>query len=261
MNTICNTDKKLLNNIMKAYIEKNGRLHDNCLHLKIYNYNTLKQLNEIYKTPHKILKEDSSTANINEKNLYILEYKNSNMIDFLGQVYVNENDTDDLYVNKSMRNFVNYNNDENPILKIVKVDNEAIVPSKNNYSDAGLDLTIIRESKRLNSDTMLYDTGIKLEIPNGYYVEIVPRSSISKSGYMLANNIGIIDQGYTGNLYVALRKINKECEDLVLPYKCCQIIMKKQVYPKIIIRDDTNNAGINMQNTSRGEGGFGSTGK
>jgi deoxyuridine 5'-triphosphate nucleotidohydrolase len=261
MNTICNTDKKLLNNIMKAYIEKNGRLHDNCLHLKIYNYNTLKQLNEIYKTPHKILKEDSSTANINEKNLYILEYKNSNMIDFLGQVYVNENDTDDLYVNKSMRNFVNYNNDENPILKIVKVDNEAIVPSKNNYSDAGLDLTIIRESKRLNSDTMLYDTGIKLEIPNGYYVEIVPRSSISKSGYMLANNIGIIDQGYTGNLYVALRKINKDCEDLVLPYKCCQIIMKKQVYPKIIIIDDTNNAVINMQNTSRGEGGFGSTGK
>jgi dUTP pyrophosphatase len=160
-----------------------------------------------------------------------------------------------------MCNFINCNNDENPILKIVKVDNEAIVPSKNNYSDAGLDLTIIRESKRLNSDTMLYDTGIKLEIPNGYYVEIVPRSSISKSGYMLANNIGIIDQGYTGNLYVALRKINKDCEDLVLPYKCCQIIMKKQVYPKIIIIDDTNNAGINMQNTSRGEGGFGSTGK
>jgi dUTP pyrophosphatase len=261
MNTICNTDKKLLNNIMKAYIEKNGRLHDNCLHLKIYNYNTLKQLNEIYKTPHKILKEDSGAANINEKDLYILEYKNSNMIDFLGQIYVNENDTDDLYVNKSMCNFINCNNDEIPILKIVKVDNEAIVPSKNNYSDAGLDLTIIRESKRLNSDTMLYDTGIKLEIPNGYYVEIVPRSSISKSGYMLANNIGIIDQGYTGNLYVALRKINKDCEDLVLPYKCCQIIMKKQVYPKIIIRDDANNAVISMQNTSRGEGGFGSTGK
>jgi dUTPase len=37
--------------------------------------------------------------------------------------------------------------------------------------------------------------------------------------------------------------------------------MKKQVYPKIIIRDDTNNVGIKMQNTSRGEGGFGSTGK
>ena len=56
-------------------------------------------------TPHKILKEDLGT-DVNEKDLYVLEYKNSNMIDFLGQVYVNDNDTDDLYVNTLMRNFV-----------------------------------------------------------------------------------------------------------------------------------------------------------
>ena len=164
-----------------------------------------------------------------------------------------------LYINNSIYNFLN-NEEIEPILKIYKVDEKAVIPSKNNYSDAGLDLTIISENKRLNSDTILYDTGIKIEIPNGYYVEIVPRSSISRSGYMLANSIGIIDQGYTGNLYVALRKINNECEDLVLPYKCCQIIMKKQIYPKIIIRDDTNNTEIKIQDTSRGEGGFGSTG-
>ena len=120
-------------------------------------------------------------------------------------------------------------------------------------------ITIIKEYKRLNSDTVLYDTGIKLEIPNGYYVEIVPRSSISKSGYMLANNIGIIDQGYTGNLFVALRKINNDCEDLELPYKCCQIIMKEQLYPKVIVCDDKENF-TKTQETSRGEGGFGSTG-
>jgi len=259
INTIYNTDKKLLNNVMKAYIEKNARLLNNSLHIKIYNYNILMKITEIYKTPHKIFKEDSG-KDVNEKDLYLLEYKNSNMIDFLGQVYDNNDETDDLYVNTLMRNFVNYNNDEIPVLKIVKVDKDAVVPSKNNYSDAGLDLTIIKECKRLNSDTVLYDTGIKLEIPNGYYVEIVPRSSISKSGYMLANNIGIIDQGYTGNLYVALRKINKDCEDLAFPYKCCQIIMKKQIYSKIIIRDDTNKE-IKIQDTSRGEGGFGSTGQ
>ena len=76
---------------------------------------------------------------------------------------------------------------------------------------------------------------------------------------MLANSIGIIDQGYTGNLYVALRKINNECEDLVLPYKCCQIIMKKQIYPKIIIEDLTKEHKDEILLTSRGEGGFGST--
>lgn len=271
MNTICNRDKDLLNNFLKAYIEKYGIISNNCLYIKLYNYNTLKQLTEIYKTPHKVLKEE--VHNNPEKNielnkddidneLYILEYKNSNMIDFLGQIYVNDKEVEDLYINNYIYNFLNYgdNNIENPpILKIYKADEKAIVPTKNNYSDAGLDLTIISEYKKLNSDTTLYDTGIKLEIPNGYYVEIVPRSSISRSGYMLANSIGIIDQGYTGNLYVALRKINKDCEDLILPYKCCQIIMKKQIYPKVIIEDLTKERKENILSTSRGAGGFGST--
>ena len=189
----------------------------------------MKQITTIYNIPHKILKEDVK-QNIaeNKEEQYILEYKNSNMIDFLGKVCLNDNEYNSLYINNSIYNFLN-NEEIEPILKIYKVDEKAVIPSKNNYSDAGLDLTIISENKRLNSDTILYDTGIKIEIPNGYYVEIVPRSSISRSGYMLANSIGIIDQGYTGNLYVALRKINNECEDLVLPYKCCQIIMKKQI--------------------------------
>ncbi len=264
MNTIYNADKNILNNFVKAYIEKNGEIVNNCLYVKIYNYNTLKRITGIYKTPHKVLKEhcnDSKTADTGE--LYVLEYKNSNMIDFLGQIYVNGTDMDELHINDDIYNFLrNPEGFQNPLLKIYKADADAIVPSKNNYSDAGLDLTIIKEYKRLNSDTVLYDTGIKLEIPNGYYVEIVPRSSISRSGYILANSIGIIDQGYTGNLYVALRKINKDCEELVLPYKCCQIIMKKQIYPKIIIEDLVVGTEIHSQcdsATSRGSGGFGST--
>jgi deoxyuridine 5'-triphosphate nucleotidohydrolase len=277
INTIYNADKNLLNNFVKAYIEKNGEIANGCLYIKIYNYNTLKRITEIYKTPHKVLKEDcndcgagsGSGSGTGAEELYILEYKNSNMIDFLGQIYINGTAMDDLHMNDDLYNFLE-NPDSaagatgeagSPELKIYKADADAVVPSKNNYSDAGLDLTIIKEYKRLNSDTVLYDTGIKLEIPNGYYVEIVPRSSISRSGYILANSVGIIDQGYTGNLYVALRKINKDCEDLVMPYKCCQIIMKKQIYPKIVIEDivSTETDSHNNSGTSRGSGGFGST--
>lgn len=264
MNTIYNVDKNLLNNFLKAYIEKNGDIVNNSLYINVYNYNTLKRITEIYKIPHKVLKEDGkdTDTNANKGEVYVLEYKNSNMIDFMGQIYVNGTDMDELYIKENLYNFLgNSEGFQNPLLKIYKADVEAVIPSKNNYSDAGLDLTIIKEYKRMNSDTVLYDTGIKLEIPNGYYVEIVPRSSISRSGYMLANSVGIIDQGYTGNLYVALRKINKDCEDLVMPYKCCQIIMKKQIYPKIII-EDLVSSGANSHSdstTSRGSGGFGST--
>jgi deoxyuridine 5'-triphosphate nucleotidohydrolase len=262
MNTIYNADKNLLNNFVKAYIEKNGEIVNNCLYIKLYNYNTLKKITDIYKIPHKVLKEDSDSREADTDELYVLEYKNSNMIDFMGKIYVNGTDMDELNINDDLYNFLgNPEGFRNPLLKICKADAGAVVPSKNNYSDAGLDLTIIKEYKRMNSDTVLYDTGIKLEIPNGYYVEIVPRSSISRSGYILANSVGIIDQGYTGNLYVALRKINKDCEDLVMPYKCCQIIMKKQIYPKIVIEDlvSTETDSHNNSGTSRGSGGFGST--
>ena len=122
-------------------------------------------------------------------------------------------------------------------------------------------MTIIKEYKRLTSNTVIYDTGIKLEIPNGYYVEIVPRSSISRSGYMLANNVGIIDQGYRGNIYVALTKINEESPELSLPWKCCQMIVKKQIYSKLVFCDSSGSSeGGEIEKSSRGTGAFGSTG-
>ena len=83
-------------------------------------------------------------------------------------------------------------------------DAKAIPPTKAHYSDAGYDLTIIRKVKDIGEKTAMYDTGINLQIPLGYYVEIAPRSSISKSGYMLSNGIGVIDVGYTGNLFICL---------------------------------------------------------
>jgi dUTP pyrophosphatase len=178
------------------------------------------------------------------------------MIDFLGLFDNDNKDIKNMYINNNIFNF--NNKDGNSVvnmLEVYKDDINAVIPSKSSYSDAGYDLTIIKVCKILNSNTVLYDTGIKLNIPNGYYVEIVPRSSISRSGYMLANNVGIIDQGYRGNLFIALIKINKECDDLVLPWKCCQMIVKKQIYSKLIISSDE------LTTSSRGIGGFGSTDK
>ena len=54
----------------------------------------------------------------------------------------------------------------------------------------------------------MYDSYISVQPPEGYYFEIVPRSSISKLGYILTNSIGIIDPSYRGTLKVVLTKIN-----------------------------------------------------
>lgn len=186
-------------------------------------------------------------------NLYTLKYFDVNNIDFLGKLYSNiENNYYDEHFYNNFTNLLNYTISI-PVIKVLKTCDDAIIPSKTRMSDAGYDLTIISIYKTFSSKTKLYDTGIKLDIPNGYYVEIVPRSSISKSGYILSNNIGIIDQGYKGNLYVALTKIDDEMPDLTLPFKCCQLLIKKQIYANFI---ETNNE---LEDSNRNIGGFGST--
>ncbi len=108
--------------------------------------------------------------------------------------------------------------------------------------------------KDFNSKTSLYDTGIKIEVEEGYYTEIVPRSSISKFGYILANNVGIIDNNYRGNLMIALTKICDDAADIQLPFKCCQLIIRKQIFPNIYELEVND-----LSSTQRNEGGFGST--
>lgn len=133
------------------------------------------------------------------------------------------------------------------------VDNDAVTPNKVRLSDVGYDLTVIKKHKQLNSTTALYDTGIQIQVPFGYYTEIVPRSSLSKSGYMLSNSMGIIDNSYTGNLYVALTKVAPEVPDIEFPFKCCQLILKQQHFMNINTQYDE------LGETHRKDGGFGST--
>jgi len=71
---------------------------------------------------------------------------------------------------------------------------------------------------------------------------------------MLSNSIGIIDASYKGELFVALTKIDEESHDIEFPFRCCQMIMKKQIYPQL-------KELCELTTTSRGEGGFGSSNK
>lgn len=144
-----------------------------------------------------------------------------------------------------------------PTLKVQRVHPDAIVPAKAHETDAGYDLTAIALHKQVNSVVALYDTGLKVVIDPGYYIEIVPRSSIIKSGYMLANSIGIIDNDYRGNLYVALAKIAPEAPPLTLPSKAFQLIIRKQYDAASVV--EVND--IDVTETVRGTGGFGSTDK
>lgn len=135
---------------------------------------------------------------------------------------------------------------------VVKTTKDAITPALAFPSDIGYDLTAISIYKEKENDTILYETGIKVKPPHGYYFEIVPRSSISGSGYMLANSVGIIDPHYTGSLKIALIKVRDNADTLIMPFCICQLVLKK-AYRSVITVVDT------IEDTDRGDGGFGST--
>ena len=138
-------------------------------------------------------------------------------------------------------------------IKINKCKNNAIVPSKTRASDSGYDITIIDIVKDYGK-TKLYGTGLKIQPSFGWYLDLVPRSSIVKSGYILTNSVGIIDRTYCGELMVALTKIDDSKPDIELPLKIAQIIPRQISHLDILNVDS-------LEETDRGEGGFGSTGR
>lgn len=137
-------------------------------------------------------------------------------------------------------------------VKFRKTDPKAIEPFRGTAYSVGYDLTAISVFKTISEKTTLYDTGIQINPPPGYYFEIVARSSLIKTGYILTNSVGIIDPDYRGNLMIALTKVDDTAPDLELPFTRCQLIPRKMdhvVFTEVESLDDTE----------RGEGGFGST--
>lgn len=139
------------------------------------------------------------------------------------------------------------------VINVVKIREDATLPTKAHDTDSGFDVTLTHIIKK-EHDVVFYGTGIQVQPPEGFFFMMPPRSSISKSGYILANSVGIIDQDYRGELIVALRKIDLTKPDLTLPCKMVQLI------PTPVYHMDMKEVKEFTSTTKRGFGGFGSTG-
>lgn len=139
-------------------------------------------------------------------------------------------------------------------VKIVRDSLDAILPTKGTPYAVGYDLTAISVHKKLSDRITLYDTGLKVQPPPGYYTEILPRSSLTKTGYVLSNSVGTIDPDYTGRLLIALTKVDPSMPDLEVPFTRCQLVLRKMENYEL---EDV----ASIEETERGDGGFGSTDK
>jgi len=135
---------------------------------------------------------------------------------------------------------------------VKKLREDAVIPHKAHETDTGYDLWVLDKHKELDNGVVMYSTGLQIQPPWGLYFEIIPRSSIIKSGYIQANSIGVVDSGYRGELFVPLYKIDKNSPDLELPKKIGQLVLRCINTCEFIERDK-------LHKSHRGEGGFGST--
>jgi dUTP pyrophosphatase len=137
-------------------------------------------------------------------------------------------------------------------LSFEKLDPKAMLPTRGSLSAAGLDLYSIEANSLQPGERRLIRTGLAVAIPEGYYGRLAPRSGLaSKKGIdVLA---GVVDADYRGEIGCLLYNAGDEQIDLPAQTKICQLIVEKIITPAAVWVDG-------LSQTSRGSGGFGSTG-
>jgi dUTP pyrophosphatase len=136
------------------------------------------------------------------------------------------------------------------VARICKIDDRA-QPLRSAYDHAaGMDIAVIDTLKSYDG-IHLMRTGWSIEVPPTHYVEIHVRSSTHKLGWTLANNVGIIDSDYRGEVLIALTPLQNP-QPIPTPSYVCQLIVKEKVDVKWEEVDT-------LTSTNRGDGGFGSS--
>lgn len=141
--------------------------------------------------------------------------------------------------------------DAPPQLRVKRLVPEAILPTRGTYGSAGLDLYSTHDLYLRPEYRAHVQTGIAVEIPDGYVGDIRPRSSLSKQGVHCY--YGTIDSDYRGEILVILHNLGSERIDLKAGSRIAQLVLVTS--PRFLVVEAEE-----LSNTVRGSNGFGSTG-
>jgi dUTP pyrophosphatase len=137
-------------------------------------------------------------------------------------------------------------------LKVKRTDPAAILPSFAYPGDAGVDLTTIKGGIIEPHTGRDLPTGLRVELPEGYWARITGRSSTLRKRGLLVNE-GIIDGGYRGELFVYVYNPNGSPVPIESGARLAQLILAPIVMPEVVEVDE-------LTASLRGENGFGSSG-
>lgn len=144
-----------------------------------------------------------------------------------------------------------------PNIKVKKLDERAVLPRYGSEYAAGADLYAILDAPLTFAagETKLVHTGIAIEIPEGFVGLVYARSGLAtKRSLAPANKVGVIDADYRGEIMVALHNHSAVEQTIDCGERIAQLVIAPFLKVDYIEAEE-------LSDTTRGAGGFGSTGK
>ena len=140
-------------------------------------------------------------------------------------------------------------------LRFKRIHPDAVLPAYAHPSDAGMDVRSVADLVIPAGGRALVPTGLVAIIPPMYEIQVRPRSGLAlKHGVTVLNTPGTIDSGYRGEIGVILANFGDKDFSVAKGDKVAQLVFASVVQPEI---EETDT----IDETDRGAGGFGSTGK
>ena len=142
-------------------------------------------------------------------------------------------------------------------MRVKKLRENAVIPTYGSADAAGADLYACLEGSVTiePGKTVFIPTGLAMEVPRGYAGLIYARSSMgTKRGLAPANKVGVVDSDYRGEVMVALHNHGSEAQTVAPGERIAQLLVTPVLAPAFLECDD-------LSDTTRGTGGFGSTGR
>ncbi len=142
-------------------------------------------------------------------------------------------------------------------IRVKKLHPKAVIPTYGSADAAGADLYACLDADVTiqPGETVFVSTGLAMEIPKGYGGFVYARSSLgSKRGLAPANKVGVIDSDYRGQIMVALHNHSRDAQVISNGDRVAQIVIAPVYTPGFVEAEV-------LEDTNRGAGGFGSTGK
>ena len=139
-------------------------------------------------------------------------------------------------------------------VKFIKMREDAIIPDYAHEGDAGMDLYSVEDVTIEPMEWKKVGTGLQMELPKGTEGQVRTKSGIAYNyGVFVLNTPGTVDENYRGEVGVVLFNLNKVPFKITKGQKIAQLVINEICYCKT---EEVKS----MSATSRGEGGFGSTG-